>query len=380
MKTIQILTLLSFWVIGARADSKYHPITLSLTTEKESYYEGEKVTFLITLTNTDKERAYPVLVPGNKPTGRKLYCLNVYDKANNTLLLRYAEDPNMHMQVQDSGTVSVRYLQPGEHLVIPIYWNDDTNKYRTEVSSHHSFGLPVFAGMYKVNVCYNPNGTTEGDSIYAYYNDTETEIPADKLAMPGNGDQSNFCTLRIRKSPKKDITIEGVTYYTQQDSERQFWWYYTDSIGNGGTNTRLVHLTNLPIDSFTLRSNEYYYSHFTDKYGTYIKRFDDGDVQEYRRYTDYCPEELLTERYNDQKQKIYYATKLPDGRYYNVRYHQPGGKKEQEMYYLPNGTKCETITYIYNKAGEFVKTKTSFTTPCTYNLETGKSYRLTTEL
>ena len=62
----------------AFADSKYHPILFQLTTDKANYFEGEKITFLITITNTDKEKSYPVLLPHTQNVGQKLFYFNAY--------------------------------------------------------------------------------------------------------------------------------------------------------------------------------------------------------------------------------------------------------------------------------------------------------------
>jgi hypothetical protein len=197
MKTVIFIFSILFLTEMAFADLKYHPIRFAITTDKESYYEGEKITLNITITNSDKENSYPVLLPHTQNVGQKLFYLNVYDKANNTWLLRYTEDRMLNMMVHDTGTVHIRYLKPLEQIVVPIYLNDFENyySYPTQNASHHSFGVPLFAGIYKVRIAYNPNGIALGDSIYNYYYDTDTELPNNgKQALPGNGDLSNFCT------------------------------------------------------------------------------------------------------------------------------------------------------------------------------------------
>lgn len=365
MLKIGIIVLCLIFNLRASADLKYHPIKFKLSTEKELYEEGEKITFLITITNSDKEKSYPVLLPHTQNTGQKLFYLNLYDKANNTTILRATENKLIHMMVHDTGHVMIRVLKPLEQITIPIYWNDFENyySYLTQTASHHSFGVPLFAGVYKINVCYNPNGIALGDSIYSYYNDTEQEIAPNKLAMPSDGELSNTILIKIKKSAKSILLIEGKKYYTHS-KERDWCWYYLDSIGNGGTNERLVHITSLAVDSFTQAKNEYFYSHFTNIYAEFMTRFENGDIKEYRKYRDNCPSEFLTERYNELNQKYYYAVQLPDGRFYNVAYLQPSGLKQKEMYYSADGKLCTITDYIYNKKGEFVKTKITEIIPC----------------
>ena len=227
------------------ADSRYSPIRFELHTDKESYYEGEKITFNITIINTDKEKSYPVLLPHTQNIGQKLFYLNVYDKANNTMLLRYTEDRMLNMMIHDTGTVQIKYLKPLEQIVVPIYLNDFENyyNYHTQNASHHSFGVPLFAGIYKIRLNYNPNGIALGDSIYNYYNDTDTELPNNgKQAMPGNGDMSNFCTLKIKRSFDSIVTIERQKYYIKTNGYNYFYFNkYVDKI-----NTVMVVFT-LPL-------------------------------------------------------------------------------------------------------------------------------------
>ena len=204
----------------AFADLNYMPIRFSLSTEKESYYEGEKITFFITITNTSKDNTYPVLLPYTQNFGQKLFYLNTYDKANNTQLLRYSEDKMIKMMVHDSGTVKIRYLKPLEQIVVPIYMNDFENyySYHTQTASHHSFGLPLFAGIYKVRIVYAPKGIALGDSLYNYYNDLDTKLLDNgKLAMPEHGDFSNFCILKIKRSTDTIVTIERKKFFIKTD-------------------------------------------------------------------------------------------------------------------------------------------------------------------
>lgn len=364
IKTSILLLLCTMLCNPAHADLQPRYIRFTISTDKETYVEGEKITFNITITNTDKENTHPVLIPHTQNVGQKLFYLNVYDKANNTLLLRYTEDQALTMMIHDTGTVQIRYLQPLEQIVVPIYLNDFENyfSYHTQNASHHSLGVPLFAGIYKARITYNPNGIALGDSIYNYYNDTDTELPKNgKQAIPVNGDLSNFCTIKIRRSHDTIVHIERKKYYIKTDGHR--YYYLSENVPTITTDTRCHHITNLPPDSFSIR-DEYFYSHFNDLYAEYINRFDDGDIREYRKFSDWCPDYLYTERYNDVKQKTYYALQLPDKRFYSASYHQPGGSIHQETYCSADGTQCNVTTYIYNKKGELIRKEVSQTQPC----------------
>lgn len=368
--------LLTFFILlinkNAKAYLKYHPISFVLSTDKESYFEGEKITFNITITNTDKEKSHPVLLPHTQNVGQKLFYLNAYDKANNTLLLRYTEDKMLKMMVHDTGTVQIRYLKPLEQIVVPIYLNDFENyfNYHTLNASHHSFGVPLFAGIYKVNVTYNPNGITLGDSIYNYYNDFDKNIPENgKQLMPEQGQITQMIDLKIKRSSDTIVSIERKKYYISTDGHRYYYnSRYTPKIS---TDTSCHHISNLPPDSFSIK-DEYFYSYFYDQYAEYINRFDDGDIREYRKFSDWCPSYLYTERYNEFKQKTQFEFQLPDKRFYSVSYHQPSGNIQQETYCSESGVLCNVTTYIYNNKRELIRKETIQTEPCSEVLIDGK--------
>ncbi|MES2618955.1 MAG: hypothetical protein V4613_13845 [Bacteroidota bacterium] len=365
MKTTITFLFLLFAVETTLANLKYHPVSFVISTDKESYYEGEKITFNITITNTDKEHSYPVILPHTQNTGQKLFYLNMYDKANNTLLLRYTENRMLSMMVHDTGTVQIRYLKPQEQIVVPVYLNDFDNyfSYHTQNTSHHSVGVPVFAGVYKVNITYNPKGIPLGDSIYSYYGDFDKDISSGgKLAMHENGVISQLIDLRIKRSSDTVVSIERQKYFVKTDG--YMYYYFNEYVEKITTDTRCVHITTLPKDSCSLPKGEYFYNHFTDLYAEYIVRFPDGDIREYRRFSDYCPDYFYTEAYNEFKQKTLYALQLPDKRFYMVSYNQPGGSKHQESYCSSDGTLCVVTTFKYNKKGEFVRTEVEQTQPC----------------
>ncbi len=350
----------------------YHPVSFGLSTDKESYYEGEKITFNITITNTDKERTFPVLLPHTQNVGQKLFYLSVYDKANNTMMLRYTEDRMLKMMVHDTGSVKIRYLKPLEQITVPIYLNDFENYYNfnTQNASHHSFGVPLFAGIYKVNVTFNPHGIALGDSIYTYYNDFDKNIQNNgKQIIPEQGQITQMIDLKIKRSADTLVSIERQQYYIKTNGYNYFYFNkYVDKIN---TSEGCVHITTLPPDSCTIK-NEYFYNQFNEFYNEYIGRFDDGDIREYRRFTNWCPEYLYTERYNEFKQKTHFELQLPDKRFYSISYHQPSGNIHQETYCSEDGTLCNVTTYIYNKKGEFVKKEFEQTEPCSVVIIDGK--------
>jgi hypothetical protein len=101
-------------------------------------------------------------------------------------------------------------------------------------------------------------------------------------------------------------------------------------------------------------------------------RFDDGDIREYRKYSDWCPSYLYTKRYNAFKQKTHYELQLPDKRFYSVSYNQPSGTINQESYCSENGTLCTVTTFKYDKNGVLVKKEVGKTEPCVEVVINGK--------
>jgi len=362
MKTKLFLLLILLLNLSAWGNLMLHPIRFTLSTDKDSYYEGEIIKFNITITNSSPTNTYPVLLPYSQNTGQKLFSLQVYDKANNTSILRYKEDLTMQMIVDDLGQVGIKYLKPLEQVVIPIYLNDSINYY-TQTASHHSLGVPLFASIYKVQVLYNPFGIDAADSIYDFDSSSKyDETITNKLQLSREGELSTSCILHIKRSNDSIVMIDRQPFYIKTDG--YLYFYYYKPVTSIITGIECIHISNLLADSCSFPSREYFYSHFKDLYAEYVSRFDDGDIREYRKFSDYCPDYLYTEVYNEEKQKTLYALQLPDYRFYRVTYQQPSGKKIEESYCVSNGTRCVVMKYIYDEKGVYKKTETSLQEPC----------------
>lgn len=362
MKSL-ILFFCLFCLTGVSlANLKDPPLRFTLRCDKPAYYEGEKITMYVTITNRDTLNAHPVILPHTQGSGKKLFLLNVYDKASNTRILRYSEDSVLHVLVKEPGSVSVKYLKPLETIEIPLYLNDMEMNYNTQVASHHRFAVPLFAGIYRLNLCYFPKGQPAGDSLYTYYREGDRTLPVtSKRLMPENGLLSNTMELRIKRRADTVVTLDGKTYYIKTDKHR--YYYMSEPMPQIVTDLRCHHITNLPADSCSVK-DEYFYSHFTDVYAEYISRFEDGDIREYRNFFDDCPDYLYTEQYNHLKQKTLYALQLPDKRFYRVTYQQPGDKVLVESYCNEKGTNCTVTTYVYDTNGALKNKKVTVEQPC----------------
>lgn len=356
MKRQLLIYLFLFIVKISFADLKYEPIRFNLKTEKESYYEGEKITFIISITNIDKSKAYPVLLPHTQNTGNKLFQLLLYDKAKNYALIRGEENPKMNMMVHDTGSVQFKLIQPLEKIEYKIYLNDFENyySYHTLNSSHHSFGTPLFPGKYRISVFYVPYKHSLGDSIYSYYNGNWSS-PSDQdfishkpntQEIPWQGIESNKIDLKILKSRENMVSIEGINYFIK--SFNNSYYYFKDSIGIIGKNE--VYVSNIPIDSFRCLKDEFSINQTNPLYSEYIMRFDDGDIKEYIKYTNsfpdiemciqsyYCPNILKYVQFNHLKKYVYFAEQITNIGFNFYTYHQPLNKIHQETNCSADGT------------------------------------------
>ncbi len=339
------------------ADLKYIPLKFEIKTEKEIYKEGEKISLRIRISNTDKTRKFPVLIPKANHKGAKLFYLQVYDRANNSTVLRYSEDSNT-VTNQNNAAYEIRYIKPLEAIEIPFNLNEtDTNS-----AFNHFLEVPLFAGIYKLRINYQTFGINEASPIFHYYNHSEEEIPYDgKMPMPSSGLISNFLQIKIKRTSDTIVNIASKNYYIKPNGDR--YLYLTENLSQIVTDERCVHITNIPPDSCSY-NREYFYSYFKDLYAEYINRFNDGDIIEYRKFRNECPDYLYSEKFNENKQKTFWSLQLNDKSFYKVSYIQPGDKLEQETFCTFQGTSCKVITYIYDKNGILKTTKTELTEEC----------------
>lgn len=361
LKKIILTISLSVITFCVYADMPYMPLSFELTTSKNVYEEGEMVTFILTITNTDKIKTYPVITLGSQNSGLKLIYIEVYDRAKNVSIKRAFENREMNMLIKSIGVNVIVYLKPGEKLNIPFYWNDQStpSAVYTNPASHHQLNVPLFVGEYKVIAYYSPKGVGNSDSIYHFLNDTDEEQSKDKINFLGLG-TSATCTLKIKKAPLGKISIQGIEYNCVQYNKDDYYHYYPDSIAQKNYNSTHAVATN--IGSYDVISFEY--SSFSNLYNEYIKRFSNGDIQEYRKFANSCPTPILERRFNNVGTLIYEANKLPNGSVKETHYYDDKRILKEELYAAD--AKLLTITeFIYNKTKILRRRKiTKRTDPC----------------
>lgn len=349
---------------------KIDPLQFQLSTEKESYYEGEKITFILTITNISNKNA-PIYIPHTQNTGLKIYSLKIFDYAENVYIERYKEDLNVKMMVKDTGKVKIVWLKPNESYKLYMYWNDFENyySYHTQIASHHSFGVPLFVGKYKVNVVYNPMNIKGADTLYKFitgfkFNEYEIDYLDDRTDLYYGDNISTSCLLKIKKSKDTLIKIEGATYLTKK--YRGWTWYYHESSVKNAYPDKLVHISSIEVDSFEHYNpaKEYYYSQYFNQYNEYILRHEDGNILTYRKFKNNCPTELLSYVYNINKKLVTYSCKLNDGRFYTIKYNQQSGLIDYEIYYSADATLATITTYKYNKKWKLIDKDEKTFVPC----------------
>jgi hypothetical protein len=217
MRIVRWLLVCFFFYTKANADITYMPISFTLTIGKEVYAEGEKIDFILTIKNSDIQKAYPIVLPYTQNTGKKIITISLnepWQKYHDGILELATEDRNIDMMMHDTGHVKIIYLQPGDSILIPFYINDFENyySYHTQIASHHKLEPPPLVGEYWVHCHYNPIGIPEADTLYNYITSTKDDVPNNGRLAFWQGENIATCNLKIVKSPAGIINIQGVKY------------------------------------------------------------------------------------------------------------------------------------------------------------------------
>jgi hypothetical protein len=141
--------------------------------------------------------------------------------------------------------------------------------------------VPLFVGEYLVIANYSPKGVA--DSLYHFLQSTDEEQMPNKINFMGIGETAK-CTLKIKKAALGKIKIQGVEYNCVQYQKDDYYNYYADS--NAQKHYNPTHAVSTNMGSYHVISFDY--SSYPNLYNEYIKRFANGDIQEYRRFANSC--------------------------------------------------------------------------------------------
>lgn len=353
-----------------KADLPYMPVSFIVSTAKESYYEGERVEFIMTITNNDTSKAYPILIPHTQNTGQKLIYFNVYDPYQKAFLERAKDSRDIDMMVHDTGSVKKILLQPREVIKIPFYYNDFENyfNYHTQIASHHKTNIPLFAGEYWIHAYYNPFGIPMGDTLYNVYDDfdklSQNQFDPNKLVLYATG-MASTCMLKIKKAPPGIITIQGVQYICKDVAEKeqfhynknqQYFYYLKED-----TIHYIAHVQ-ASIDSYIAKSSTYIDKEKSTTY--FILRNNDNSIKYYWKQKNNCPTEIEKREFNDSGKLVYQAYLWRDSTVHQTAWHDDGRVKYEGLYSAD--AKTYTLTkYIYNKSLKLLRKEVEIQTdPC----------------
>jgi hypothetical protein len=183
-----------------QADLPYTPVTFKLQTSKSVYQVGERIDFRLKVYNNDKNRSYPIVLPGSQNKGQKLIQLRFYsvNEKTNFYTCVAKENPEFKMSCEKPGNVTVRQLAPGDSLEIVFFLNDRKN-FLSQTASHHELDQPLLPGSYQVHVFYNPS-VTELRDLYHYIWSTNDSTSSEKINFWSGGNVCQYIPITISKS------------------------------------------------------------------------------------------------------------------------------------------------------------------------------------
>jgi hypothetical protein len=319
MKIVLQIFLLILFFCRANADIPYMPLVFSLITGKEIYTEGERIDFILTIKNTDKTNAYPLILPHTQNTGKKLITISLnepYQKYHDGILELATEDRNINMFVHDTGHVKIIQLQAGDSVQIPFYINDFENyySYHTQIASHHQLEPPPFVGEYWVHCFYNPIGILGADTLYNYVMSTNDDVPNNGKTIIWQGGVSATCNLKIAKAPAGIINIQGIKYickdlsvHEKYNEYNRFDYYLPEDTLSS------VAMAECKVGTYNKFTNRFYYFNKQSTIAYAIMRNDTGSIINYWKYRSACPTDIYKVSYNTKGKKIYLGQRWYDG-------------------------------------------------------------------
>ena len=374
LKTLLIIICCTFSAGHLLADMPYMPIKFSLHTTQQSYWEGDRIDFILTIQNTDKDMTYPILTPGQN-SGNKIVYLRVYDPAGNLFVLRAEENRQILMTIKHIGINGLVQLGPGQQLEIPFSWNDSVN-YTNEVSAHHAFNKPIFSGLFNFQAIYNPFGTVAGDTLYHYMSNTEEQQLASKLNFIG-ACMSDPCLVKIKKKKAGRVRIDGIQYNCLGSDERgQYTYYLGDSapknmvhISSASSGSTLVILDWIKLANGDIE---------------WIQRYKSGNIADYMLMRESkCPDAYYRRCFTQRDENMGWehwnlveqTDTLANGSTIRIIYNQDSTKMYEELYDKP--THIHTSKkYIYKngRLHNVKKQSETYKEPCEDIIEIVNKY------
>jgi hypothetical protein len=208
------LSLLGFLPIAAKADLVPPKLTMRISSNEMNsthltLVKGKIAQLTVTFTNTDYTQRR-VLLPGDQNHGQRLIWFSVFRVDEKFYTNVFTEERALSMDTAVyKGYVTLKNLEPGESVSLPIFFNDSINQgKRNEV---HSLGnLPP--GNYQLLAWYDPWKEPLADEIYNRLDDFDRHQPTSdpsKMDLYLGGINSNYISLTVTD---KDVEIPSIKY------------------------------------------------------------------------------------------------------------------------------------------------------------------------
>ena len=194
---------------GAMADLVPPKLTMRITSnEVDSTHltvvKGKIAQLTVTFTNADYSQR-SVLLPGFQNHGQRAIWFSVFSEQENYYRNVFTEERVLSMDtLVYKGYVSLKNLEPGESVSIPIFFNDSLNQ-RKHNEAHSLGSLPT--GTYQLLAWYDPWKEPLSEYIYNRTDDSHGNQPTTdsmKMDLYYAGINSNFMSLTISET---DIEI-----------------------------------------------------------------------------------------------------------------------------------------------------------------------------
>ncbi len=358
MKTLCAFLLLLFSYHSLKADLPYMPIRIWMQPLQTEVFEGEKLTFKVWLKNTDKHTTYPVLLPHNQNTGKKLFYFKVIDNANN--YYRIVAEESREIIIPGTSTQPLLQfpkqvqLAPQDSISFTVTWNSATDPLKTE--NNHYFNAPLTAGKYKFQGFYAPDETVIGDSLYNFIFSTNASKASNKLNFWIGGNPTYPVDIEIKRTNKKKITIEGTTYkVTKIEENHSSVYYIQDSV--------------MAITTFFYPNGDKKYE-FTSNYRNgdpgsmdySIIYFKDGDIKDFYKYNkNHCPSTIFRRTFYDNKQLKFSADIGAHKTFIEKGFSDKGIMINKHLYSADRKLRTD---YKYSPKNSNLKSTEEFKNPC----------------
>lgn len=385
MKILIAFLIICFSILKSNcllADMPYQPFSFIIKSEKDTYYEGEKILFHLIIKNTDKSKSFPLLIPGAN-SGKKIVYLRILDPATNTTIVRDIEKTDIYMNIKHISSDYIKYLAPQEEVSIPIILFDYKN-YMTQLQSHHSFSRPLFVGNYLFQACYNPQSIKLADSIYNFMSNSEQAQSKNKINFMGV-ELSNTCKISIIKNKLGAIEIDGRQYNCIDRDKAKNYLYYRGDIADTNL-THIAYSRNIELNNEEIRSkyhksnyqvdgkyNQFEWNKLSDNSIEWINRNPNGNIIKYTLSNDkFCPKEYFSREFDlaDENKLIKQVDRMPNMDIKEI-YYDSKSNIIKELYYSKKDLILTETNYIYkdNKLINKTSKKTAYKIPCEMLIE-----------